>query len=221
MFEPISVSDFEGRVGLRPHGTPSWGKATSIVSLRQLFTIEALEPMRHDYLEQLMQSVRLSGSDLALAYRRSTVETMRIDPQSVVLGQTFVERGKYQRFLETFDSQFSAFCVPRGMAKLSACIALGKTADGVYAIAHYLPPIVERRENTLALLDGVHRMFLVKQVGTTLECVVMSPVQVPFPADLHGWDCVSVVSEKPELSARYSNLRPELFRDLKYVGVDG
>lgn len=221
MFEPITVSDFEERVGFRPHGTSSWEKATNITSLRQLVSIEALEPMRRDYLEQLMQSVRLSDSDLSFVYRRSMIETMRIDPQSVMLGQTFVERGKYQRFLETFDSQFSAFCVPRGMAKLSACVVLGKTAGGIHAIAHYLPPIVEQRENTLALLDGVHRMFLAKQVGTTLECIVVSPVVAPFPADLHGWDRVSVVSEKPELGARYSNLRPELFRDLKYVGVDG
>jgi hypothetical protein len=220
MFEAISVAEFEERTNLLTQGTSQWNTATHIVSLRQLVTVEALEPMRRDYLEQLMQSITLAGADRTPVYCRSSVETMRIDPQSIVLGQTFVERGKYQRFLETFNSLFSSFCVPRGVAKLSACVALGKTHDGAYAIAHYIPPIVERNAGELTLLDGVHRMFLGKQIGTTIECVVVSP-HVPFPADVHGWDRVSVVSEKPALNDRYSNLRPELFRDLKYVGVDG
>ena len=132
-----------------------------------------------------------------------------------------MERSKYQQFLERCDSMFSSFCVSRGMAKLGACIVLGRTVEGAQGIAHYVPPIIERHGSAWVLLDGVHRMYLARQVGTTLEAVVVSGVKTPFPTDLHGWESVSVVSEKPARSERYRNLRPELFRDLKHVGLDG
>ncbi len=221
MFEAIPIGEFESRIGIRTSSASEWSAATHIVSLRELVEVKAVEPMRRDYLTALIRNVRLAGGVNALVYDMSSVETMRIDPHGLLLGQTFVERGKYQRFLETFESLFASFCVPRGMAKLSACIAVGKTEQGAHAIAHYVPPIVERTQRGLALLDGVHRMFLARQVGTTIESVVVSPVGTPFPVDLHGWDRVSVVGEKPALAERYSNLRPELFRDLKHVGVDG
>jgi len=222
LFEAIPVTAFGERIGrCGRDAVPTWNTAEHIVSLRELVSIEAVQPMRRDYLEALMKHVVLAGDTSAHVYRMSTVQTMRVDPHSVLLGQTFIERGKYQRFLEGFEAQFAAFCVPRGMAKLGACIVLGKTADGKYAIAHYIPPIIELSRERAALLDGVHRMYLARQVGTTLETIAVDRVGAPFPADLHGWDKVAVVTEKPPLEKRFSNLRRELFRDLKYVGVDG
>jgi hypothetical protein len=222
MFTAIPLIDFAGRIGMcTKEAIPTWGAAESIVSLRGLVSIEAVQPMRREYLSALMKNVVLAGDATMRVYSASTVQTMRIDPHSVRLGQTFVERSKYQCFLEGFDALFTAFCVPRGMAKLGACIVLGKTADGKYAIAHYIPPIIELIGDKPALLDGVHRMFLARQIGTTLETVVVDRVAAPFPADLHGWDKVSVVTEKPPLEKRFTNLRRDLFRDLKHVGVDG
>lgn len=222
MFEAIRLVDFAGRIGMcAKEAIPTWGAAESVVSLRELISVEAVQPMRREYLSALMKNVVLAGDATMRVYAASNVQTMRIDPHSVLLGQTFVERAKYQSFLENFEAMFTAFCVPRGMAKLGACIVLGKTADGRYAIAHYIPPIIEIVGDRPTLLDGVHRMFLARQIGTTLETVMVDKVAAPFPADLHEWNKVNIVTEKPPLEKRFSNLRRDLFRNLKYVGVDG
>ncbi|MEK7628629.1 MAG: hypothetical protein AAB421_04420 [Patescibacteria group bacterium] len=219
MFDPIPIDEFLARVRLAvlPHTT---GECSEVVSLRQLASIESVQPMRRDYLRAVMCAVPLADGR-GDVYKHARITTLRVDPHAVRLGQTFVERSKYQQFLEGFEASFGAFCVARGMAKLGACIAYGKTQTGVSAIAHYVPPIVECGPSGWVLLDGVHRMYLAKQIGTTLETVIVEPVTARFPTDLHEWDQVRVVNTKPPREERYNNLRPELFRNLKYVGLDG
>jgi len=176
-----------------------------------------------DYLKQLLASVYLEGSPMERPYEKCTITTSRMDPINVAIGQTFIERPKYQAFLENFQESFLDFCVTKGIAKCTALIALGETEDGLLAVAHYLPPIIEKNSvnHELCLLDGMHRNFLVKTVGTTLESIIIEGVQTEFPCELHTWESVSVVQEKPPREKRFFNLKSHLFRDLKAIGIDG
>lgn len=175
--------------------------------------------MPMDYLRQILESVTLLGSDVR-PYKGCNIETGRLDPTRLKLAQTFVERLKYQAMLESFSALFKKFCVTKGVAKCTALIACGRTSGGVRAIAHYIPPLVEVH-NTNLLLDGVHRNFLVMAVGTTLEAIFVEGVNADYPCTPQPWSEVSVVEAKPPKDKRYFNLKPELFRNLEGVGIDG
>jgi len=137
------------------------------------------------------------------------------------VGQTFVERKKLQRILEDFGGMWNAFAVTRGIAKRTASIIYGRTESHAHAIAHYLPPIAEENDGRLLLLDGVHRNFLVRSIGTTIETVLIRGVRERFPCRCGRWDEVSPVDEKPPKSERFHDLEPGLFRDVKSIGIDG
>lgn len=223
MFEPIPIEIFEKRVGKScitgGDFTNGWGNADKIVSLRQVKKVVNIQSMHRDYLRLLLLNVRTQNGDEV--YKDCNFETMRIDPVSLRIGQTFIERPKYRSFIEGFDDVFKDFHITNGIAKLTAMILLCELEDGSYGIAHYLPPIIEKNSGVLCLLDGVHRNFLVKQVGTTLEAIVISGVSVDFPSSLHGWGDVGVVDEKPPPDERFTDLREDLFRNLKVIGIDG
>ncbi len=59
------------------------------------------------------------------------------------------------------------------------------------------------------------------RTGTTIEVIKVSDVKVPFPCDFGRWRDVRMVAEKPKKSERFHNLMPALFRDLKFIGIDG
>lgn len=70
-------------------------------------------------------------------------------------------------------------------------------------------------------LDGTHRCFLIKSIGTTIETVVIRGVTAPFPCDPQPWSRVRQVDAKPPRPERFVDLRPEFFRDVKHIGIDG
>lgn len=221
MFTPIPIATFEQRLGVSKNEIIKTPKdITYVVSLRQLVTIDQIQVMPSAYLERILQKVVLQGTRTPV-YDNCTITTCRMDPHNLLIGQTFIQRDKYQDFLENFSEIFSEFCITRGVAKCTALIALGKTQERASAMAHYLPPIVEENQGKLCLLDGIHRNFLVKMVGTTLETIIIKNVTHNFPCDLHDWKSIQVVDKKPPKEKRYFNLREELFRDLKIIGIDG
>ncbi|MBI2033574.1 MAG: hypothetical protein HYT13_00530 [Candidatus Liptonbacteria bacterium] len=221
MFTPIPFSVFEERTGIpKSSFVKNWGVVQEIVSLRQLTHVESIQVMPLDYLKQLLMNVCLEGGK-EKPYEHSVIITARMDPCSLAVGQTFIQRDKYRDFLENFQDVLSSFCVTKGIAKCTALIIFGQTGNGVPAIAHYLPPIVEENAGTLCLLDGIHRNFLVKMVGTTLESIIVKEISRPFPCELHDWSAVQLVDAKPPKEKRFFGLREELFRDLKAIGVDG
>jgi hypothetical protein len=222
MFSPISLPDFETRTGLKTSDFAGvWNEARHIVALREITTVLAVQAMPIGYLKQLLQSVRLAGDADARPYAGCTIKLVRMDPRSVRIGQTFVERKKYQAILERFGDFFSEFCVSRGISKMTASIVLGTTADGVASLAHYIPPIAEEHAGKPLCLDGIHRNFVVKNAGTTIETVVVSGVSANFPCEVREWSAIQVVETKPPKEERFFGLRPELFRDLKIIGIDG
>lgn len=220
MFEPIPFDEFRARSGIsKSDFLRGWDSVEVITSLREMVIVQSVQVMPFEYLKQLLTRVPLNGEGNHQVYCGCEIHTARVDPSSLIIGQTFVERAKYQSFLEKFQDAFAGFCVTRGVAKCTALIAFGLTHEGRPAIAHYLPPIVEIH-NEWCLLDGIHRNFLVKTVGTTLESIFVRNVTAPFPCGLQEWGKISIVSEKPPRDKRFVNLQPQLFRNLKYIGID-
>lgn len=218
--ESIKFEDFSSRTGIpRSALFREYKDAEVVVGLRELSCIDRVLVMPKDYLATLLGCVPLLGS-AERPYEHSSIETLRMDPRSVKVAQTFVERKKCLNFLEQFSNKLTAFCLTNGAAKCTSFIAYGTTVDGKAAIAHYVPPIIEKHEE-LFLVDGTHRNWLVMTIGTTLEVVVVSDVRSQFPCTPVSWDQVRPVDSKPPKYERHINLRETLFRDLKFIGIDG
>lgn len=173
-----------------------------------------------NYLKVLIKNVGLEGDPREKPYKSCHIELIRFDPWSIKIGQTFIERKKYQSILEEFSNFFKDYCITRGAAKCNAYIVRGQTTDNVTAVAHYVPPIIEVREEWV-LLDGTHRSFLIKNVGTTSEAVVIKGVKTKFPCEPQEWASIKIVDSKPPRHERYLKLDAKFFRDLKMVGIDG
>jgi len=51
--------------------------------------------------------------------------------------------------------------------------------------------------------------------------VLIRGVKTPFPCEPQHWKDLQKVDQKPPLEQRYPGLKPELFRDVKCIGIDG
>lgn len=221
MFVKIELDEFRKRVGMQPGFT---ARVDKIVSLRDLDPqhVFAVQVMSLAYLGNLIRNIPLEGDEKCKPYANCDISLVRIDPHDLVIGQTFVERKKYQSLLEDFGKLLDGrFCVTRGTAKCNALIVFGKTFEGEDAAAHYLPPLIEATNGTQFLVDGIHRNFIVMSVGTTIESVLLRNVKIPLPCETRAWSSIVIVDEKPPRHERFHELKPELFRDLKFSGIDG
>ena len=221
MFTPIPLNDFELRTGIDKSVFQNGYRISGVVSLRDIVKVLEVRIMPVNYLKRLLLNVTLEGNPEEKIYQNCEITTARMDPSHLIIGQTFIQRRKYQAFLEAFHNTLQDYCVTRGIAKCTALIIIGEDKYGTVSVAHYLPPIIEENKGRLCLLDGIHRNFLVMSVGTTLESIIIKKVTTSFPCDLNSWNRVRIVDEKPPREERYFNLRPDLFRDLKIIGIDG
>jgi hypothetical protein len=165
--------------------------------------------------------VTLVGDTACRPFAGRKIRRMRADPEMFSVGQTFVEQKKLLALQTDFFDIFRGSGATRGFAKRGAMIILGRTASGELAVAHYVPPIIERHGHMHGLLDGVHRCYTAMRVGTTIEVIKVSDVQTPFPCGFGSWRQVRQVDAKPPKPERFHDLKPELFRDLKFIGIDG
>lgn len=172
------------------------------------------------YLKTLISQITLVNSDIR-PYADSPIELVGIDPSVLRIGQKFVEWEKVRSLLVDFPEIFKGYCLSRGIVNSLPVMILGYTKDNVRAMAHYLPPIVEENTGKQLLLDGIHRNFLVNRVGAVLQAIRIRKVMMPFPGKPQSWERIKLVAEKPPPEERYFDLKPELFRDLKYIGIDG
>lgn len=222
MFKPIRLQEFLERSGvsLDNYGFET-AKIKHIISLRDMSEIQVIFPMERRYLEKILFKIQITEGDKKV-YQGCEIKLVRMDPYSLKVGQTFVQRNKYVSILENFKNIFEKFTVSRGLAKLTSMIVIGKDREGNTALAHYLPPIIEMHNSELILMDGIHRNFIGLSLGTTLESIVIENVQIPFPCSARKWDEIKVVETKPEdIKDRFFDLKKDLFRDLKNIGIDG
>lgn len=203
---------------------PKVKRVRTIVPLRDMQNIESLIPISAEMLNYILRSIRtMSGHK---AFPRGHVHMLNLDPRQLRVGQKFVYRETYQKIMEDVPNIFKAFLVSNGdgLGNLGPYFAFGTTAQNEYAMACYIPPVVEKHGLDMVIMDGIHRNFIARQAGTTINAIVIDKVQMPFPCGFREWSDIKVIpaSEKPaELNKRYFDLNAELFRDLKYLGIDG
>ena len=159
-------------------------------------------------------------------FHKNPISVVSLDPRQLKIGQKFIYRETYQKLLEEVPDIFKHFHIGNGnsLGSLGPYFAFGDTAQGEYAMACYIPPIVEKHGSDFVIMDGIHRNFIARQAGTTVNSIVVSNVRIPFPCKIHGWEDAKVIplAEKPpKLEERYFDLNSELFRNLKYLGIDG
>lgn len=195
--------------------------AERIVPLKHLRKATSATPIPFQLLGKLLKRVKTVNGELP--FKNATFELSSFNPNHLLVGQRFVYRENYQNLLEELPGLFENFAIPSGVTQLGAFFFMGRDRDGGNSMALYLPPIVEQHED-LVMMDGIYRNYLARQLGTTMCAIVIKSPSVPFPCEPHRWQDIRVISiaEKPhDINDRYFGFRGELFRDLKYLGIDG
>lgn len=223
MMQPIVFSDFLLRTGFTEQDLPflQTNNITHVISLRDMAVIDTVVVMPWLYCVTLVSKIGLIGAPEIKVYARCPIHLEQIEPSQLRVGQRFVYRKKYTAIMENFRHMFKDFSVSRGIARLTPMIVLGRGRSNTLCLAHYLPPIVEAHSNQRIIMDGINRNFVAYQSGP-IESIVVERVNVTFPCEARPWDDISVVDDKPERQEdRYFDFQPELFRDLKSIGIDG
>lgn len=214
----LDREDFRKRLNL-----PDVDNITKIIPLRDLRVINSLLPISSEMVLYLLRQIRtLEGQ---MPFRNIMIQMVRMDPRHLKIGQRFVYRENYQKILESVPEIFSQFMVTAGgLGDLGAYFVFGLNGDDRYSMACYLPPIVEKQGSDLVIMDGIHRNYIAKQAGLALNVMLVEGVNLPFPCGMRDWSEITIIplADKPkDLNERYFDLNKGLFRDLKYLGIDG
>ena len=221
-FSPIPVNEFLTRTGIDLARIPGCEHVELIVSPRDIARVEDIALMRNEYRNQLLESVGLAENRGQQLYRDRAIHQLLIDPRDLVLGQRYVYRPNYVSIVEELRDLFEGFGVRGGFTQFFACRIVGQDHEGRRVLAHFLPPILERHGARLILMDGVHRNYLARQAGVSIECLVVDNVVAAFPCSTRRWETIAVTDVKPpNIEDRYFDLDRGLFRDVKYIGIDG
>lgn len=221
-FTPIAAADFRERTGVDLAGFSGCEAVQWIVSPRDIRTVSGIIVMPDAYRDRLLSSVGVAYDRDRKIYKELEVRLRMIDPSDLLVGQKYVYRPNYIAIVEGFRDLFRGFGITRGFTRLSAFLIIGKSKEGYSVLGHYLPPIVENYGAERILMDGVHRNYLSRAAGVSIECIEVRGVKMTFPCSPHHWSDVEVTDRKPpKAEDRYWDLDRNLFRDLKYAGIDG
>lgn len=201
---------------------PDFKKVEKVVPLRYIEKADAAVHFTRDMVARILSHTKTLGG--APVFSRSKFHFCKVDPNNLKTGQRFVYREKYQNLLENLPDLFGKFATARGINDLEAHFIFGRDKRGFAAIACYIPPIIELCGNDLVIMDGIHRNYISKQMGTAMNAILVFETDAPFPCSARPWEETRVIALKdkpPELENRYFDLNAELFRDLKYLGIDG
>lgn len=196
-----------------------------IIPLRHLERVESIAAMRKEMLVCFIS--RMTTLNAKRPFRNTgaeNIEIRKIDPNQLKIGQRFVYRENYQNLLENLPNLFGKWVISTGLSDLGAYFAFGSDRDGMESLACYIPPIVEQHGPDLVIMDGIHRNYITKQLGATMNAIIVRNVSVPFPCGIKSWKNIKVISlaDKPKnINDRYFSLNKGLFRDLKHLGIDG
>jgi hypothetical protein len=225
----ISFEEYLERIQFSPERfkeqlrLPKINSIRKIMPLRNMVEISSIVPLRKDFLEKIIRGINTADKILK-PFEFSKIKLVKADPNQLKIGQKFVYRENYQNLLEEMPRIFDKFLLSAGFCDLGALMIFGFDARQSYCLAYYIPPIIEKHEKEMVIMDGIHRNFINKQMGHTLNAILIEDVTVPFPCSLHAWDEIQIMSlkDKPkDINKRYFDLNAKLFRDLKYLGIDG
>jgi hypothetical protein len=201
---------------------PEVGAVENIIPLRDLKQVLSIVPIERNVLLEIVRKIKtLDGRSV---YENACIQMFKVDPRQLKVGQKFAYRENYTQLLEEVTNTFDRFVIPGGISELGAYFLFGLDANGKYSMSFYVPPILERHGNEIAIMDGIHRDFIMMKAGTTIQAIVVDGVSLPFPCSLHSWSELEVISlkDKPkDINERYFDLQKGLFRDVKFLGIDG
>lgn len=215
----LSLSEFEQQLHL-----PDVHAVRRIVPLRDITDVTSPPiPISTELLLHLVQ--RIQTVDGRFPYAAARITMVKMDPRHLKVGQKYVYRENYQKMMENIPNIFHRFlAVNGGLGDLGAYFIFGVNGSNEYALACYLPPFVEMQGTDFVITDGIHRNFILKQAGAALNTILIENVSLPFPCSVHPWSDTRILplAEKPkDIHDRYFDLDHLLFRDLKYLGIDG
>lgn len=225
----ISFEEYLERMQITPASfkeniqLPKINSIKKVIPLRNMTTINAAIPLRKDFLEQILRKITTVDKS-ARPFKSSEIKLVKADPNHLKIGQKFVYRENYQKLLEEMPKILSNFMISAGICDLGAYMFFGLDNRDNVCLAYYIPSIIEKHQHELVIMDGIHRNYLNRQLGHTLNTILVENIGIPFSCSLHSWDEIQIISlnDKPkEQKERYFDLKPGLFRDLKYLGIDG
>jgi len=204
-------------------GLPELEEVSRIVPMRDIRRIISLVPIQFEVLTHLVKKIKTL--DGRYPFLNSEVKLIKTDPNHLKVGQKYIFREKYQNLMEEMPSIFDPFAITSGgLANVGAYFVFGLNGGNGLSMACYLPPIIELHGDKFLVMDGIHRNFIFKQADSCPLSIHISNIDLPFPCSPHNWSETKIIclSAKPEkIEDRYFDLQPELFRDLKYLGIDG
>lgn len=201
---------------------PDISSVCHIVPLRYLTIIETAISLKTKVLFRLLR--KIPTLDGQYPFKNAEFQFCKIDPRNLKIGQKFVYRETYQEILEKLPQIFEDFPIASGFSDLGTHFFFGIDADGIKSMSFYIPPIIECHKQDLVIMDGIHRDFISKQSNPILSAILINNIDVPFPCGMRPWSEIQVISlsEKPQdVNDRYFDLNKNLFRDLKFLGIDG
>lgn len=202
---------------------PVVSQLKKVLPLRDLKKVNSIIPVSEKMLFGMLKSIKTS--DGQYPFKNSEFKILKIDPRQLKIGQKYAYRENWIQLMQDLPDLFSKHSVlGSGITHLGAFIIFGTDTIEESAMAFYIPPIVEQHGNDLVVMDGIHRNYIVKQIGVSITAIEAKKVSVDFPCSCQEWSELRSISltEKPlDINERYFDLRKPLFRDLKYLGIDG
>ena len=219
-FFRIPRKDLEERIRFKLNGR--YGDYPEIIPLRHLKQIDHLAFITQELLEKIVRGIPLRGNQTVHPYSDSEITLYSREPKGMLLSQRFVMEGKLLELMQSFSTQelFKKY-ITKGISYMPPVKVYGRDSKGNKAISIYLPPIIEQREEGDVLLDGTHRSYICKSVGSSIYAVHIRGVETKYPTTPVTWDECQTHKIKPPKNIRYKNLDETVFRDLNYVGIDG
>lgn len=218
----IRVGELEDKIGARLDGA-SHSDYGVVIPLRAIKKIHDISLMQIDVLEAILRKVPLRDKTegVVYPYQNAEIEVHRRAPSSFHIGQTFVLKRKLLGLMDAMSSHLFRNFDTGGLSKMPPLRVYGETAEGEEVIGIYIPPIIEVHGSYPSLIDGIHRSFLCKSAGTTINAVHVWNAGSKLPFRPISWKECYMVDEKPSVEQRYFDLNKALFRNLTNVGIDG
>ena len=142
MYRELSLDEFRFNTGIRNSHLPAEGTIISLRELARIAKVEVMMSMEEKYLKQMLRSVVLKGNHRHRLYEAAEIKVEAVPPFAFPVIQVFIQRSKYQDFLEKFSLVFQGF-YSHGFSQQLPVVVIGQDEEGQTLIAHYLPPIVE------------------------------------------------------------------------------
>lgn len=203
---------------------PKINSIRKVIPLKNLAKVNTVIPLKKKFFEQIIRNITTLDKK-EKPFKSSEVNLVKVYPDQLKIGQKFVYRENYQKLIEQIPAIFDEYLICSGIYDLGAFVLTGLDAQENYCLAYYLPPIIEQHyKKGLVIMDGIHRNFINRQIGHTLNAIIVNNVKVPFPCSFHSWNEIQIIplKNKPkDIKKRYFDINSDLFRDLKYFGIDG